>query len=73
MTEPVKNLVYPETCVHIEKGELQEVERIEMELRFTTVNPQDDYRWGKGPDTLRLCPFCAGKLLGMMHREKMLR
>lgn len=67
------NLIYPETCPHIAAGELREIERIELEMRVVSVEPPADYRYGKGPDVVRLCALCAGKLLGAMLNHGLLR
>lgn len=71
MDEPAKNRVWPETCRHVAKGELAAVERLEVTLQLVTAPPphDDDYRYVKGPDSVQLCAFCAGKLLGVFYKE----
>lgn len=65
-----ENRVWPDACVHIRKGQLSECERLELTLTLTTIGAtDDDYRYTKGPDTVRLCAFCAGKLLGVFVKE----
>jgi hypothetical protein len=68
MTEASRtNLVWPTECKHVRAGELEAVEtvqgRLTMTLTAATLPGRDaDFRYTKGPDTMRLCAFCAGVL-----------
>ncbi len=66
MDEEWTNRVWPAQCRHVGSGELPEIER----MTLTTVEPHDeDYRYVKGPDAVRICAFCAGKLWGYFSKE----
>ncbi len=66
MDQQPKNRVWPAACRHVREGKLPEVER----LILATVEPHDDdWRYTKGPDSVQLCPLCAGMLWGYFSKE----
>jgi len=60
MTMPQNNRMYDVDCIHVRNGELKAIE----ELTFATLPGavDDDFRYGKGPDRMRICAYCAGML-----------
>ncbi len=59
----MSNRLYPQECRHVRDAELAAIE----EVRFTTIGPvDDDYRYEKGPDVVRICAYCAGRMLATM-------
>jgi hypothetical protein len=55
----------PEQCVHVERGELPHLHTIEI----TTVDDAPaDYRYVTGPDRMRLCALCTGRIYGALLR-----
>jgi hypothetical protein len=63
------NRFLPTNCVHVRLGHMPAGE----ELTLTTVGERDaDYRYTKGPDTIQLCLFCAGRVLGYLSLNEII-
>jgi hypothetical protein len=58
------NKLLPEACQHVARGELKHLHTLELS---TTGLADADYRYGTGPDRMRLCPFCTGLLLALLR------
>lgn len=57
------NKILPTECVHVRSGTMEAGESITL----TTLGERDpDFRYTKGPDTMRVCLFCAGRLLAAL-------
>jgi hypothetical protein len=57
-----------EQCVHIERGELEHLHTVD--LTTVVANVQDDYRYVTGPDSMKLCALCTGRLIGYLSRSE---
>jgi hypothetical protein len=59
----MSNRLLPSECVHVRDGTMETIETITLE---TIGQPDDDYRYSKGPDSMKLCPLCAGFLMAKL-------
>ena len=58
------NRLLSEQCVHLERDELKHLHTVELSTELEAV--QDDYRYVTGPDRMKLCAFCTGRMLAVL-------
>jgi hypothetical protein len=59
----VTNTTLPAECIHVRTGSLKAIEELHA---ITLPGHDEDFRYVKGPDVMRICPYCAGMLWSVL-------